>query len=53
MNSRIFGTKKGKPAGNLGLTLPGPTLRAECFLTSTVPAFSSFSDIQVGAKIWR
>ena len=46
LNSRISGTGKGKPAGNIGSTLPGPcpTFHAGCFLRSTVPAFSSFSD---------
>ena len=46
-NSMISGTGKGKPAGNLGSTLPDlvPTFRAACFLKSTVPAFSSFSEI--------
>ena len=43
-NSRISGTGKGKPAGNLGSTLPGPCPHLPCgvFLKSTVPAFSSF-----------
>ena len=41
--SSISGTGKGKPAGNLGPTLPDlvPTFRAGCFLKSTVPAISS------------
>ena len=41
-NSRISGTAKGKPAGNLGKTLPGPCphLPCGCVLKSTVPAFS-------------
>ena len=45
-NSRILGTGKGKPATNLGSTLPGrcPHLLRRVFLRSTVPAFSSFSD---------
>ena len=45
-HSRISGTGKGKPAGNLGSTLPGPcpNLARGVFLKSTVPAFSSFSD---------
>ena len=40
---------KGKPAGNIGSTLPGtlPTLRAGCFSKSTVTAFSSFSDFRL------
>ena len=44
VNSRISGTRKGKPAGNLGSTLPGPCPQVPCgaFLKSTVPAFSSF-----------
>ena len=29
-NSRILGTKKGKPAGNLGSTLPGPCTHLPC-----------------------
>ena len=29
-NSRISGTGKGKPAGNLGLTLPGPGPHLPC-----------------------
>ena len=45
-NSRIWGTGKGQPAGNLGSTLPGPRPHLPCgmFLKSTVPAFSSFSE---------
>ena len=47
-NSRISGTGKGKPAGNLGSPHCRdlvPTFRAGCFLKkSTVPAFSSFSE---------
>ena len=45
-NSRISGTGKGKPAGNLGPHCRHlvPTFRAGCFLKSTVPAFSSFSE---------
>ena len=46
-NSRISGTGKGKPAANLGPTLPGPCAHLPCgvfFLTWTVPAFSSFSE---------
>ena len=37
---------KGKPVGNLGSALPGPCphLPSKCFLKSTVPAFSSFSE---------
>ena len=47
-NSRISGTGKGKPAGTLGPQCRDlvPTFRAGCFLKSTVPAFSSFSDNQ-------
>ena len=41
---------KGKPAANIGSTLPWtlcrPSVRG-CFSKSTVPAFSSFSDFQV------
>ena len=44
-NSRILGTGKGKPAGNLGSTLSGPCPHLLCFLKSTVPAFSSFCDL--------
>ena len=46
-NSRISGTGKGKPAGNLGSTLPRPCPHLPCgvFLKSTVPAFSSFSEL--------
>ena len=45
-NSRISGTRKGKLAGNLGSTLPGPCPHLPCgvFLKSTAPAFSSFSE---------
>ena len=45
-NSRILGTGKGEPAGNLGSTLPGPCPHLPCrvFFESTVPAFSSFSE---------
>ena len=60
-NSRISGTKKGKPAGNLGSIPPGPCPQFRVwgvFLKSTVPALSSFSDLgahngvfRVGAKI--
>ena len=44
-SSRISGTGKGKPAGNLGSTLPGPRPHLPCgmFLKPTVPAISSFS----------
>ena len=43
-NSGFSGTGKGKPAANLGSTLPGPCphLPRGVFLKSTVPAFSSF-----------
>ena len=43
-NSRISGTGKGKPAGNLWSTLPGPCPHLPCgvFFKSPVPAFSSF-----------
>ena len=46
-NSRIWGTGKRKPFGNLRSTLPEPCPHLVCrlFLKSTVPAFSSFSDI--------
>ena len=45
-NSRISGTGKGKHAGNLCPHCRDlvPTFRAGCFLKSTVPAFSSFSE---------
>ena len=46
-NYRISVTGKGKPAGNLGSTLPGACRHLPCgvFLKSTVPAFSSFSEL--------
>ena len=43
-NSRISGTGKGKPAGNLHCQSLAPTFCAGCFLKLTVPAFSSFSE---------
>ena len=49
LNSRISGTGKGKPAANLGSTLPGTLSQPPgVFFESTVPAFSNFSDIGVG-----
>ena len=44
LNSRISGTGKGKPAGNLGSTLlgDGPTFCEVFFLKSTFLTFSSF-----------
>ena len=59
---RFRGTRKGKPAGNLGSKLPGPcpTFCAGSlkFSKSTVPAFSSFTQELVRqettpAAIWR
>ena len=43
-NSRISGTVKGKPAGNLGLTLPGPCPNLPCRVlfeidSSSLPEF--------------
>ena len=49
-SSRIWGTGRGKPAGNLRSTLQGPCPHLPCgvvFLKSTVPAFSSSSDSAV------
>ena len=47
-NSRISGAGKGKPAANLGLTLPGPYPHLPCgvFFESAVPGFSGWKSFK-------
>ena len=50
-NSRISGTGKGKPAGNLGLALPGPCPNLPCGVFFEVDSFSllEISDLRTYA----